>query len=103
MPERRGSPRIQLSVACTLRRATGSPISGRTLDLGEGGMSITTTRPLAPDEVLDFALPIADGEIVDGRARVLRERGYQIYSLRFESLHEPARDRLPLHSRSSGA
>jgi len=91
MPERRGSPRIELSLACTLRRRSGSAIAAQTLDLGPGGMSVTTTRPLATDELLHFDLPLPPGETVDGQARVLREQGYQVYALRFEALHEPAR------------
>jgi hypothetical protein len=57
-------------------------------------MSVTTTRPLAPDEVLRFDLPLPPGDVVDGRARVLRQQGYRVYALRFEALPEPARARL---------
>jgi hypothetical protein len=94
MAERRGSPRIELSVACTLRRRSGSAIPGCTLEVGPGGMSVTTSRPLATDEVLHFDLPLAPGDVVDGEARVLREVGYGVYVLRFEALLEPARERL---------
>ena len=65
MPELRTAPRVDLSCACTLHRRTGAPIEGRTLDVGVGGMRVSTTRPLAQDELL-----------------------------RFESLREPARARL---------
>ena len=94
MAERRASPRIELSLECTLRRRTGSAITAQTRDLGPGGMSVTTKRPLAPDEVLQFDLPLPPGEPVGGQARVLREQGYQVYALRFEALHEAARSRL---------
>jgi hypothetical protein len=93
MPELRTAQRAALSCACTLHRRTGAPIQGRTLDVGVGGMRVSTARPLATDEVLRFDLPLADGA-VDGEARVLREQGYRIYALRFESLREPARARL---------
>ena len=93
MPELRTAPRVDLSCACTLHRRTGAPIEGRTLDVGVGGMRVSTTRPLAQDELLRFDLPLADGA-VDGEARVLREQGYRVYALRFESLREPARARL---------
>jgi hypothetical protein len=93
MPELRTAPRVDLSCACTLHRRTGAPIEGRTLDVGVGGMRVSTTRPLAQDELLRFDLPLAQGA-VDGEARVLREQGYRIYALRFESLREPARARL---------
>jgi hypothetical protein len=86
--ERRGSPRFEVSVACTLRRRTGSPIEARTLDVGPGGMSVTTNRPLATDELLEFDLPLAPGQVVDGRARVLREQRYGVYALRFEGVTE---------------
>jgi hypothetical protein len=102
MTERRGVPRVEVSVACMLRRRTGSAIEARTLDLGVGGMSVTTNRPLAADEVLEFDLPLSPGEVVDGHARVLREQAYGVYALRFEGLAEPGRERLAsVHSRSS--
>ena len=94
MIERRGSPRVELSVECVLRRRGGSAIPARTLDLGPGGMSVTSARPLAADEVVHFDLPLPRGDTVDGEARVLREQSYRVYALRFEALPEPARSRL---------
>ncbi len=75
-----------MAVDCTLHRRSGSPIQARTLDIGPGGMCVTCSRPLSPDEVLHFDLPLAAGEVVDGDARVLREQGYHVYALRFEAL-----------------
>jgi hypothetical protein len=75
---------------CTLHRRTGSPIAARTVDLGRGGMCVATNRPLSPDEVLDFEL----SPQISGRARVLRQQGYEIYAVRFEALGEPARAEL---------
>jgi hypothetical protein len=77
-----------------LRRRTGSPIDARTVNVGPGGMCVSTPRPLALDEVLDFDLPLAGADHVDGRARVLRHEGHGAYALRFEGLMEPARARL---------
>jgi hypothetical protein len=93
MAERRAAPRFPLAVDCVLRRDKGSPITARTVDVGPGGMSVSCKRPLAPDEVLHFDLPLRDGE-VDGDARVLREHAYHVYALRFEALPEPAREQL---------
>ena len=93
MAERRAAPRRPLAVPCVLRRDKGTPIPARTLDVGPGGMSVTCERPLAPDEVLHFDLPLGTGE-VDGAARVLRERGYHVYALRFEGLADSARAQL---------
>jgi hypothetical protein len=53
-------------------------------------MCVATERPLAPDEVLTFEL----GPQISGRARVLRQRGYASYAVRFETLGEPARAEL---------
>ena len=104
MPEQRKSPRTRIAVDCTLHRRTGSPIAARTVDLGPGGMCVTCNRPLAADEVLHFDLPLADGGVVDGEARVLREQGYQVYALRFEALPAAASEWLATaHSRSSMA
>ena len=90
--ERRRSWRTEISLECTLSRRTGKVVEARTLDLGPGGMRISTNRPLAVDEVLEFELP--ERARINGRARVLREHGYRIYGLRFEKLGEEARAEL---------
>ena len=100
MAERRGTPRTDLSVACTLRRRTGSAISVRTVNVGPGGMCVTTQRPLAIDEVLHFDLPLAGAEHVDGRARVVRQERPDRYALRFEGLLAPTLERLQAFTRA---
>jgi hypothetical protein len=92
--ERRRTPRTEIELACVLRRRRGSAIDARTRDLCPGGMCVSTSRPLALDEVLEFHLPLSDAESVDGRARVVRHEGHGAYALRFEGLPEPARERL---------
>ena len=90
MTERRKSPRAPVEMECTLQRRSGSPITARTVDLGPGGMCVATKRPLSPDEVLSFQL----GPQINGRARVLRQQGWERYAVRFESLPDPARAEL---------
>jgi hypothetical protein len=90
--ERRRSPRFEVELGCTLSRRTGKVVEGTTVDLGPGGMCVTTTRPLAPDEVLEFELP--DRPRFTGRARVLREQKYRVYALRFERLSDDAREEI---------
>jgi hypothetical protein len=90
MPDKRRLPRVRLEMDCTLHRRHGSPIRGRTVDVGPGGMCIATSRPLAADEVLAFELPPG----ISGSARVLRQQGYDSYAVRFETLAEPAREAL---------
>ena len=86
--ERRRAPRVEMAVECTLHRRAGRPISCETVDVGTGGMSVCSERPLATDEVLSFEMaPMS----VSGRARVLRQHGHQLYALRFEGLPEQAR------------
>ncbi len=97
MRERRGSPRVELDCGCTLSRRFGSPVEGRTVDVGVGGMRVATQRPLTTDEVHEFELPAGPG--VRGRARVLRQQSYGVYALRFERLSDEARAAL---SRLSG-
>jgi PilZ domain len=72
-------------VACTRRRQTGSAIPAETVDLGPGGMCVSTSRALASDEVLRFDLSLADHPL-DGEVRVLRQERYGVYALRFERL-----------------
>ena len=99
MAERRGTPRTDLCVACTLRRRTGSAISVQTINVGPGGMCVTTPRPLAIDEVLDFDL-LAGAEHLDGRARVVRQERPDRYALRFEGLLAPTVERLQAFTRA---
>jgi len=92
--ERRDGARADVAVACTLRRRTGAPISCRTVDVGPGGMSVHSVRPLATDELFAFDLPPAGGTSLTGRARVLRQQAHQVYALRFEHLPDAMRDGL---------
>jgi hypothetical protein len=80
--------RAPIDMSCTLRRRTGAPIAARTLDLGPDGMRVTSLRPLADDETIDFDLPNL-GIRVAGHARVLRQQRPHVYALRFEHLPEP--------------
>ena len=82
------APRAQIAMNCTLRRRTGSPIPAETLDLGPEGMRVTSQRPLAEDETVDFDLPNLEMRIA-GHARVLRQQRPHVYVLRFERLPEP--------------
>jgi PilZ domain len=82
--ERRRAPRSLVAMDCTLTRRIGSPIAATTVDLGSGGMSVATPRPLAVDEELGFALLPLPFPLVSGRARVVRDQGGDVYALRFE-------------------
>jgi PilZ domain len=90
--DRRGSPRAALKLECTLHRRTGSPISAWTVEVGPGGMSVASGRPLAPDEVLVFDLPPEGATPLSGHARVLRQQGHDVYALRFEHLQAHVRE-----------
>ena len=89
--ERRGDQRVPLAMECTLRRRIGSPISCSTVDVGMGGMSVASGRPLAPDERLAFELGTNGGAPLTGFATVLRQQARSIYALRFEQLQDAAR------------
>jgi len=88
--EQRRSPRARIELECRLHRRTGSPIACHTVDVGPGGMCVCSERPLAQDELLEFELPPR----ISGRARVLRQQGFDLYAIRFEALAEPAREEL---------
>jgi hypothetical protein len=87
--DRRREERVELAMECMLRRRAGSPISCETVDVGTGGMSVCSERPLATDELLAFDL--GSERELHGRARVLRQQGHQVYALRFEGLPDDAR------------
>ena len=78
-------------MGCTLHRRTGSAIACETVEVGPGGMSVCTGRPLATDELVSFDLPPASDTPLTGRARVLRHEGHQVYVLRFERLQDTVR------------
>lgn len=84
-PEHPRSPRVEIVLPCTLRRLKGSPIAAQTLNVGAGGMLVTSVRPLAIDEEVDFELANLEMPIC-GHARVLRQQLYDSYALRFERL-----------------
>ncbi|HEU0316551.1 MAG TPA: PilZ domain-containing protein [Solirubrobacteraceae bacterium] len=80
-------PRARIALSCTLRRRIGSPIVAETIELGPDGMRVTTPRPLATDETVNFELPNLPMR-VGGLARVLRQQRPHVYALRFERLPE---------------
>ncbi len=89
MTDRRRSWRTEIALECLLHRRTGKTIEAQTLDLGPGGMRVKTNRPMAVDETFDFELP--ERARINGRARVVNERGYRVYGLRFDKLGDEAR------------
>jgi hypothetical protein len=82
---------MEIELDCTLSRGKGSPIPAKTVDLGTGGMRVRCERPLAEDELVEFAIP---GRRFGGRARVLREQRYHVYALRFELIADVQREQL---------
>ena len=86
-------PQAKVTMACTLRRRIGSPITAETLAVGPAGMRVACSRPLAVDEMIDFDIPNLDIR-VNGHARVLRQERLSVYVLRFERLPEPMTQRL---------
>lgn len=91
--ELRHAPRAAVALPCTLRRPVGRPIVARTLNVGPGGMLVSSARPLTVDEPLDFDLASLDVQ-VSGQARVLRHQQLDVYALRFERLPVPMQKRL---------
>ena len=83
---RRSGPRAKVDLPVTLARAHGNPVTGRTLDLGAGGMRVQAARPLRIDEMLTFDLAVDASEHVGGHCRVLREQVSNCYAVAFEHL-----------------
>ncbi len=91
--DQRRSRRADVALPCTLRRPVGSAIVARTVNVGAGGMLVSSARPLTIDEPLDFE--VANLELpVGGRARVLRHAERDLYALRFERLPDEVAARL---------
>ncbi len=85
--EQRRHRRADVELRCTLRRPVGRPIAALTQNVGVGGMLVSSPRPLAVDEALDFELAELD-DPVRGHARVLRHERLDVYALSFEGLPE---------------
>jgi hypothetical protein len=100
--DHRGAPRADIALPCTLRRPIGRPIVARTVNVGAGGMLVSTARPLTVDESLTFDLANLDMP-VNGHARVLRQQRHDMYALRFERLPEPLTHRLQELATHAGA
>lgn len=83
---RRSGPRAKVDLPVTLVRAHGNPVSGRTLDLGAGGMRVRAARPLQVNEMLTFDLAVEGEGHVEGHCRVLREQAANCYAVGFEHL-----------------
>ena len=92
--ERRRAPRTLVTLECTLHRRKGAPVCCHTIEVGPGGMSVASDRPLADDELVAFDLPAGAAAPLTGSARVLRQQAHRVYALRFEALQEPVRDQL---------
>ena len=93
LDDHRRAPRAEIALPCTLRRPIGSPIVAQTVNVGVGGMLVSTARPLTVDEPLSFDLANLDVP-VNGHARVLRQQRHDVYALRFERLPDPLTNRL---------
>lgn len=89
-PRRRATPRAAVAADVTLTRRArhGAPVTGRTEDLGPGGMRITTRRPLKVDERLEFDVALADGSHVCGSAHVVRAAARDVYALCIDAVGE---------------
>ena len=78
--ERRNTSRRVVALDCSLSRAKGGTIPCRTIDLSDGGMRISTARPLTIDEVLSFDLVLGEQEM-HGNCRVLRQTAHDSYAV----------------------
>ena len=86
-------PGARIAVTCTLRRRVGAPIAAQTVEVGPAGMCVTSPRPLAADEQVQFELP-DEAMRIAGTARVVRQQRLNVYVLRFEQLPGPMERRL---------
>jgi hypothetical protein len=100
--EQRRTPRLDIALPCTLRRPIGRPIVAQTLNVGAGGMLISSVRPLTIDEALSFDLANLEAPVT-GRARVLRQHRLDQYALRFEGLPDAMTSQLRELAAAPGA
>jgi c-di-GMP-binding flagellar brake protein YcgR len=83
VPERRRRPRYWLSALMTIRPADGSAISGLSVDISEGGMSLMSGAPLNVGDTVELE-PVEDGRV----SAVVRHKLGQMYGLEFVNLSE---------------
>jgi hypothetical protein len=95
--EQRRSPRAVVKMECRLARRRGNPVQAVTQDVGPGGMSVVTDRPLTMDELLEFDLAPEEPGHPHGHARVVRQQRANCYALRFEQTIDDLLDWVATH------
>jgi c-di-GMP-binding flagellar brake protein YcgR len=81
VPERRRRPRYWLSALMTIRPPDGSAISGLSVDISEGGISVMSDAPLKVGDTVELE-PVEDGRV----SAVVRHKLGQMYGLEFVDL-----------------
>jgi DNA-binding response OmpR family regulator len=93
--------RLQARLPVELTIDTQPESSGTIQNLSVGGMLLQTRKKLSIGDEMGFRLPLPDGEIVEGRARVAREAPPAGYGLEFVSLVDEGRAAISQYLRSA--
>jgi DNA-binding response OmpR family regulator len=75
-------------------RAGGIPVEGLALDLSQTGMLLEVRAPLHPGDDLDLRFHTPDRNVIEARARVVREAGATRFGVQFAALGSAERERI---------
>ena len=93
--------RLEARLAVDLAVSTQPECAATVLNLSVGGMLLQSRTRLAVGDEIGFRLPLPDGEVISGRARVAREARAGTYGVEFLELDEHGREAVGQFLRSS--
>jgi response regulator RpfG family c-di-GMP phosphodiesterase len=89
--ERRRYFRHDVNILVTLK-ADGIEQQARMSDLGEGGMAVRVTKPLARSAVVDFTFELSLGQVISGKGVVAWASGDGAAGIKFQFLRGKGQD-----------
>jgi CheY-like chemotaxis protein len=75
-------------------RSGGVPVEGLALDLSQTGMLLEVRAPLHPGDDLDLRFHTPDRNLIEARARVVRQAGAARFGVQFAGLGSAERERI---------
>jgi CheY-like chemotaxis protein len=75
-------------------RSGGVPMEGFVVDLSQTGMLLEVRAPLHPGDDLDLRFHMPARDLIEARARVVREAGPTLFGVQFSGLGSSERERI---------
>jgi DNA-binding response OmpR family regulator len=75
-------------------RSGGVPVEGFAVDLSQNGMLLEVRAPLHPGDDLDLRFHTPPRDLIEARARVVRQAGPTLFGIQFSGLGTSERERI---------